>query len=142
MICVYALNTPGVHQSDGKDVGLWVGGMTCFGCAIFLANFILGLHSKTYEWKYIFLLFLGPLSYFVFYWLLNMIMLDEIKGLFGNNFSIGIVFWAIILALLSTYIVDKIREIYENFNKIEDDIPDLPLLERQFGSQKEYLDDI
>lgn len=142
-ISVFALNTPGVNQSDGKDIGFWIGGMTCFGCAIFLANFVLGLHSKTYEWKYIILLFLGPLSYFVFYYLLNMIMLGEITKLFGNNFSIGLVFLVILLALLSTYIVDKIREIYENFNKIEDDLADGPwIFEKQYVSQEDYMNEL
>jgi hypothetical protein len=78
------MNVPGVNQGDGKDIGFWVGGMTCFGCAIFLANFVLGLHSKTYEWRYIILLFLGPIAYFLFYWILNMVMLNEIRYLLAN----------------------------------------------------------
>lgn len=143
IICVYAMNTPGVHQNNGKDVGFWVGGMTCFGCAIFLANFVLALHSKTLGWPYLFLLFLGPLSYFVFYWLLNMIMLGEITNLFVNNFSIGLVFYVIILALLSTYIIDKMREIYENFQTIDDDLPDGPFVfEKHFDSQGEFIKEL
>lgn len=105
--------------------------MTTFGCAIFLANFVLALHSKTYEWRYIILLLIGPLSYFVFYWILNLVQLNDITLLFANNFSISLAFYAIILSLVSTYVVDKAREIFVNFQKVEDNLPGAPKKETQ-----------
>lgn len=41
--------------------------MTTFGACVFMANFILAIHAKTFEKIGIFLLLLGPISYFFFY---------------------------------------------------------------------------
>ena len=35
--------------SQDRITRFWVGGMTTFGVCIFMANFLLGLHAKTYE---------------------------------------------------------------------------------------------
>lgn len=87
-ICYWALNFHSVSQSDGKEIGLWVGGMTVYGVCIFIANFILGLHSKTYEKFGIFLLFLGPFAYFFFYYVLNVVFKGDIGSLFFPNYNI------------------------------------------------------
>ena len=42
-ICLYAMNEIGVSQSNGTEIGFWVGGMTTYGVCIFMANFLLGL---------------------------------------------------------------------------------------------------
>ena len=77
----------GAHQTNGKDIDFWLGGNTIFGVSIFVANMILATHSKTFDWRYIFLLILGPISYFLFYWVGNIILINEIWHLFSNNFS-------------------------------------------------------
>lgn len=122
MVCFYALNSVGVNQNDGRDIGLWVGGMTVYGCCIFLANLVLGLHSKTYEWRYFVLLSLGPIAYFLFYWILNMVFIGDIAYLFVPNYSIVIVWIAIFFCLIFTGILDAIREIYSDFNQITNDL--------------------
>jgi len=122
MACFFSLNMIGVTRNDGKDIGLWVGGMTVFGCSIFIANFVLGLHSKTYEWRYIVLLCLGPIAYFLFYWILNIIFVGDIAYLFGANFSIIAVWFAIMFSMVSTYILDIVKDSIENFEHIEKDV--------------------
>lgn len=87
-ICYWALNFHSVCQSDGKEIGLWVGGMTVYGVCIFVANFLLGLHAKTYEKFGVFLLFLGPFAYFFFYYILNVVFKGDIGSLFFPNYSI------------------------------------------------------
>ena len=42
-IRVNALNELGVNQSNGQIIGFWVGGLTTYGTAIFMANFMLGI---------------------------------------------------------------------------------------------------
>jgi hypothetical protein len=118
MACLYAVSYLGAHQTTGKDIDFWLCGMTCFGVYIFVANMILATHSKTFGWLYIFLLILGPISYFLFYWIANMVLLGEIKHLFRNNFTITVVWYAIIFALVTTYVVDTMRQIFENFDEI------------------------
>lgn len=58
-------------QTDGKATGFWVGGMTVYGVSIFVANLFLFTNAKTYEKIGIFLLSLGPIAYFLFYWLFS-----------------------------------------------------------------------
>lgn len=97
--------------------------MTVFGVSIFIANLVLALHSKTFEWRYIILLMLGPIGFFLFYWIANFVLVGEIQYLFVPNFSITVIWYAIIFCLITTYVIDKIREIYEDFDEIEDDLP-------------------
>lgn len=106
-ICVYALNHLGVSKADGKELGLWIGGMTTYGICIFMANALLGIHAKTYDPFGIFLLFLGPIAYFLFYWLTNIVFVGYTSCLFANNFNIGIVWIAMLFCLIQQYIVDK-----------------------------------
>lgn len=122
MICLYALSLLGVNQNDGRDIGFWVCGMTVYGCCIFLANFILALHSKTYDKIYGVALLLGPIAYFLFYWILNLVFIGDISCLFAANFGITVVWYAVAFCLLASYILDKIKEIYENFDSIEDNV--------------------
>jgi len=99
----------GAHQTNGKDIDFWLGGNTIFGVCIFVANMILATHSKTFDWRYIFLLILGPISYFLFYWVGNVILINEIWHLFSNNFSITVIWYAIIFSMVSIYALDKAR---------------------------------
>ena len=74
--------------------------MTTYGVCIFMANFILGIQAKTYESFGIFLLSLGPIAYFLFYWILNNIFIGDIASLFAPNFAIGTVWLAILFCLV------------------------------------------
>lgn len=78
MACLFAISALGAHQTTGKDIDFWLGGMTVYGVSIFVANMILAQHSKTFEWRYILLLCLGPVLFFVFYWIGNMVLVGEI----------------------------------------------------------------
>lgn len=64
--------TPGVTQSDGKDIGFWVGGMTIYGICIFVANFELAIRFHMLSWIAVVMLMLGPIAYFLFYALESM----------------------------------------------------------------------
>lgn len=123
MTCLFATSYVGAHQTDGKDIDFWIGGMTIFGVSIFVANLVLAQHSTTFEWRYIILLFLGPIAYFLFYWIVNKILPGEIDHLFANNFSITVIWYAIIFCMVSTYVIDEVRGIYEDFDKVEDNLP-------------------
>lgn len=109
IICLYALSLLGVNQNDGRDIGFWICGMTVYGCCILLANFVLALHSKTYDIIYVVTLFLGPIAYFLFYWILNLVFIGDISYLFAANFGITIVWYAIAFCLIACFVLDKIR---------------------------------
>ena len=113
----YALTFFQVSQNDGKEIGLFVAGMTVYGVCIFIANFILGCNAKTYEWRGIFLLFLGPISYFFFYWLLNLIFIGDIKSSFIPNFSINLVYIVIFFCLATVYVIEKVFSTYHKMKK-------------------------
>lgn len=81
--------------------------MTVYGVCIFTANLKLGCNMKTFDPRGVFLLLLGPLSYFVFYWLLSNIFVGDIGSLFQPNFSINIVWMSILFCLLLCYIMEK-----------------------------------
>ena len=106
-ICFHALNYFTVNQNDGKAIGLWVGGLTVYGVCIFVANLKLGCNAQTYHWFGVFLLLLGPISYFVFYALLSTVFVGDIGSLFMPNFSINIVWIAIIFCLILVYTMEK-----------------------------------
>jgi len=123
MACLFAISSLGAHQTTGKDIDFWLGGMTIFGVAIFVSNMILAQHSTTFEWRYIVLLIFGPICYFFLYWIASKILPGEISHLFINNFSITVIWYAIIFSLVSIYALDMVRQIYEGFDKIEDNMP-------------------
>merc|ERR1719465_390500 len=121
--CLFAISSLGAHQTTGKDIDFWLGGNTVYGVCIFVANMILAQHSKTFEWRYIFLLILGPIAYFLFYWIANVVLVNEVWHLFRNNFSITVIWYAIIFTMIFIYALDKVRHIYEDFDEIEDNLP-------------------
>lgn len=122
-ICLYAMNELGVSQSDGTEIGFWVGGMTTFGVCIFMANFLLGLQAKTYEIYGILMLFIGPIAYFFFYWVLNNVFVGDIACLFAPNFSIGIIWVAMLFCLIQQYAVEKAIQAYKKIDEVEDNLP-------------------
>jgi hypothetical protein len=122
MACLIAISSLGAHQTTGKDIDFWLGGFTIYMVCVFVANLILAQHSMTFEWRYIFLLVLGPLSLFFFYWIGNILLVSEISYIFANNLTITVIWYAIIFSLVSTYLLDTVRQIYENFDEIEDNM--------------------
>merc|ERR1712185_767178 len=97
--------------------------MTVYMTCVFVANIVIGQHSKTFEWRYNFLIILGPLSGMLFYWIASLVLTSEISHLFANNFSITVIWYALLFSMFSTYLLDTVRQIYENFDKIEDNMP-------------------
>ena len=91
--------------------------MTVYGVCIFTANLKLGCNAQTYNPIGVFLLILGPFSYFVFYWLLSCIFIGDIGSLFWPNFSINIVWLSIIFCLLLVYIMEKTWQTIDDFKK-------------------------
>lgn len=129
MACLFAISSLGAHQTTGKDIDMWLGGMTVYGVAIFVANLILAQHSMTFNLFYLFLLVLGPIAYFLFYKIVSSFLVGDIMHLFENNFSITVIWYAIIFCMVSTYVLDLTRQIYEQFDKIEDNLYGAPDVE-------------
>lgn len=122
MACLIAISSLGAHQTTGKDIDFWLGGFTVFMVCVLVANLILAQHSKTFEWRYILLLLIGPFCFFLVYWILSFILVSEISYLFKNNLSITVIWYAILFSMVTTYLVDTARQVYENFDEIEDNL--------------------
>lgn len=95
------------NRGDGKDVGLWIGGMTVYGQCIIVANVILAARFHSHNWISITCLILGCLAYFISYAVFSAIMDNELDHLFAVNFRIGLVWLSLLFGNMFVYISEK-----------------------------------
>lgn len=105
---LYALNQPQACQSDGKEIGFWVAGMTIYGVCIFVANFLLAMRFNTHSCCSTLTLLAGVVAYFFFYSILAVFFTNQINHLFMPNFSIGVLWLSVLFCVLQTYVIEKI----------------------------------
>jgi len=103
-----ALVHANTNRGDGKDVGLWIGGMTVYGQCIIVANVLLAARFHNHNWISVTCLVLGCLAYIVSYAFLSaVVQIPEVNSIFAVNFSIGLVWLTIIFGNLFVYISEK-----------------------------------
>lgn len=89
--------------------------MTVYGVCIFVANEILLAKFKTHYWFGIFMLTWGPIAYFLFYWMLNLIFTGDIKALFKPNYTINIVWLGFLFILTTVWAIEKGLDTFNRF---------------------------
>ena len=104
--CFWVLQHKATHQSDGKDIGFWVGGMLVYGVCIFVANTVLAFKHFTHYWIGAFFFFICTSSYFVFFWLFSISFKNEVDHLFMPTFSMRIVYLIMFYVVFSVYMAE------------------------------------
>jgi len=104
--CFYVLQHKATHQSDGKDIGFWVGGMLVYGICIFVANMVLAFKHFTHYWIGTFFFLLCICAYFVFFWLFSITFKNEVDHLFKPTFSMRIVYLIIFFIVFAVYLAE------------------------------------
>lgn len=104
--CFWVLEHRATHQSDGKDIGFWVGGMLVYGVCIFVANTVLAFKHFTHYWIGTFFFFICTTSYFAFFWLFSISFKNEVDHLFMPTFSMRIVYLIIFYIVISVFMAE------------------------------------
>lgn len=106
MASFYVLVQVRAHQSDGKDVGFWVAGMTVYGVCIFTANMVLAFKHFTHYWISFVLFILCCANYFLFFFLFSFAFKNEIGHLFDPTFRMRIVYLAFLFVVGAVYLAE------------------------------------
>jgi hypothetical protein len=77
-------------QSDGKEIGFWIAGMSVYGVCEFLANGVLFMKYNVHNMEGIIIIILMVAAYFVFYAIFNLFP-GYIFHAFTTNMSILLV---------------------------------------------------
>lgn len=88
--CTYCMIQYSTHQSDGKDIGFWVGGMLTYGVCIFVANGVLAFKHFTHTVVGTFFFIICSASYFLFFYLFSISFKNEIAHLFLPTMSMRV----------------------------------------------------
>ena len=99
MFVYYPLEQYRTSQSDGKEIGFWIGGMAVYGICVIVANVVLFMKFTIHNKVGIILFSLMILAYFVFYFLINLLPEGHIQHIFGTSFSLLILWFTFLLTL-------------------------------------------
>lgn len=102
--CFWVMAQKTTHQSDGKDIGFWVGGMLTYGVCIFVANAVLAFKHFTHYWLGTFFFFMCSSSYFLFFWLFSISFRNEIDHLFMPTFSMRICYIIMLFIVIAVFL--------------------------------------
>jgi hypothetical protein len=87
-------------MSSGKDIGFWVAGLTCYGGAVLIVNFLLLLNFNAFNWQGNFLIGLMCAAYWVIFGLESVTgMFPVVAYLFSNEFKEPHVWLSLILCV-------------------------------------------
>lgn len=98
-VALYCLCIPEVMQPDGTAIGFWVTGMAIFGVCVLVANFELAMRFNTHTWVGTFILLVGPISYFLLYFVLSLISKSAISHIFVPTFKMVLIWIAVFFCL-------------------------------------------
>lgn len=102
----YALSEYRTSAANGKEIGMWIAGVSCYGSCVYVVNALLAMKFHIHHTAGVILIALSVISYIIFFVIISERVKDEISHLYVPTVEMTLTWLTWLLSTAQVFIFE------------------------------------